>query len=273
MQWLLGLLLFFPMAVRADEPENTLQVRLISEVSSIAAGKKFYVGLHLQHPPNAHTYWKHPGIVGIATTVKWELPAGFTAAEIEWPAPQAVKMAGHEAQGYEGETLLMIPITPPPKLVSNVVTLTAKVSWMCCGKTCQPATDVPFSITLPVAESAEADIATAPLFDKFRNAVPRGSEGCKQITVHRGDGGIILTLHPVYRRAYPFLTPAKIHFFTADGQVDSDQPQKIEMSAEGTITLTLTASKTGPEQSESLPGLVVIPTGKIPRLLEINPRY
>ena len=103
--------------------------------------------------------------------------------------------------------------------------------------------------------------------------LPVQDDGLKQITVQRGDSGIILTLDPVYRQADPFLTPADIHFFTADGQVDSDQPQQVTMSAEGTIVLTLVPSKTGPEHSDSLPGLVVIPTRKIPRLLEINPRY
>ena len=72
------------------ETEKPLEVSLISESRSIRAGRPFFLGLHLIHPPGSHTYWKNPGIVGLATTVEWDLPPGFSAGEIQWPAPQAV---------------------------------------------------------------------------------------------------------------------------------------------------------------------------------------
>ncbi|NJR41310.1 MAG: hypothetical protein HC767_00315 [Akkermansiaceae bacterium] len=102
---------------------------------------------------------------------------GFTSwrktGEIEWPAPDAVKMANYTAQGYHGETLLMIPISLAPELASQSVTLHAKASWMCCADGCYPAIDIPFSITLPVAGEEKADPTTQPLFQKFRALVAK----------------------------------------------------------------------------------------------------
>ena len=272
---LTGLLLalFLLGLLHAAEAEKPLEVRLIAESRSIAPGKSFFLGLHLIHPPGSHTYWKNPGIVGLATSVEWELPPGFRAGEIQWPAPQVVKMAGHEAQGYEGETLLMIPFTPPEKLTESAAKITARVSWMCCGKTCHPAVRVPFSITLPVGNAAP-DPAVLPLFEKFRRLVPVSPHGCKQISVKRKGDRIILTLDRGLSERDPFWeenTP--IHFFTADGQVDSDQKQESRTSAAGITIITLHASKTGPDNPMTLPGVLEIPTGKFPDLIEISPKY
>ena len=262
---LLGLLacLFLPSVLRAEP--NPLEVRLISETKSIAAGKTFHLGLHLKHPPGAHSYWKNPGIVGLATKIKWELPPGFSAGESQWPAPRIVKMASYEAQGYEGETLIIIPINAPEKLPNQAVTFTAKVSWMCCGKTCQPVLEMPFSLTLPVAAVAESEPATQDLFAKFRGMVPRRDPAWKT-AVKREHGKFILTIAP----PAAISNAAGIHFFTSDGQVDSNQKQQVEILANGTLRMILGRSETGPQNSVTLLGVLVFPDRAA---LEIDPRY
>lgn len=258
----------------AEEADKPLEIALVSEVSGIRAGKAFFLGLHLKHPAGSHTYWKNPGIVGISTSIEWELPPGFHAGEIQWPAPELVNMAGHDAQGYEGETLLMIPITPPDGIAATSVKISAKASWMCCGNTgCHPAWKVPFQITLPVGDVVAADPAKGPLFEKFREQIPKPESGWKQISAKRDGAKIVLTLNPKYRHPDPFLNPSNIRFFTADGQVNSDKKQEVSVSAEGVIVMTMDASETAPKHPESLPGVVVIPTGKTPRLIEVDPRY
>lgn len=260
-------------ALRAEEIDKPLEIELISEVGTICAGKPFFLGLHLKHPPGTHTYWKNPGIVGISTSIEWELPLGFHAGEIQWPAPKVVKMGGHDAQGYEGETLLMIPITPPAEIAGASVKITAKASWMCCGIGCHPATNIPFAITLPVGDITATDSASRLLFKKFRSQIPKAESSWKEISAKREGGKIIVTLDPVFRQPDPFLDPANIRFFTADGQVNSERKQEVSMTAQGVIVMTLDASETAPKLSKSLPGVVVIPTGKTPRLIEVDPLY
>lgn len=256
--------LFLSSVLRAEPGPNPLEVSLISATESVAAGKTFRLGLHLKHPPGAHSYWKHPGIVGLATKIEWDLPPGFRVGETQWPAPQVVKMASYEAQGYEGETLLIIPITVPEKLTAPAVTFTAKVSWMCCGKTCQPALDMPFSLTLPTAAVADLDPATPGLFEKFQAMVPQRDPSW-ETSVKREQGKIILTITPP--AAIPNATG--IHFFTSDGQVDSNQKQLVEILADGTLRMTLMQSETGPKNFVTLPGVLVFTD----RSLEIDPRY
>ena len=237
--------------------ENPLSVELVSEAKAIAPGNTFMVGLHLQPPQGFHTYWKHPGIVGLATSVEWSLPPGFTAGEIRWPAPETVKMARYTAQGYRGETLLMVPVTAPRDLTKSApVELIARVSWMCCSSQCHPAAKVPFTITLPVAEAAEADPAMHSLFEKFRTQLP-AADPVWSSTIERDDKRIVLTL----KSADPAVTRevnelGALRFFTADGQVDSDGEQKLTIGPGQTLRLELPVSASGPAAAKGLPGVL-----------------
>lgn len=236
--------------------KNPLDVTLVSEVRAVAPGQPFHLGLRLKAPAGFHSYWKNPGIVGLATRADWSLPEGFTAGAIQWPAPQLVKMADYTAQGYRGETLLIIPITPPATLDGPTVTLNAKVSWMCCSTSCHHANDVPFSITLPVAAAAEPDPTTAGLFRTERARVPRPDPAWSSSFERNGDT-VTLTLTPaVPSTARKVADLGTIRFFTGDGQIDSDQPQGLTTGPGETVRLTLRLSDTGPKNPVGLPGVL-----------------
>ena len=236
--------------------ENPLSVTLVSEAKAIAAGETFMVGLHLQPPQGFHTYWKHPGIVGLATSVEWSLPPGFKAGEIQWPAPETVKMARYTAQGYRGEILLMVPVTVPREFTKASAELTARVSWMCCSSQCHPAAKVPFTITLPVADAGEADPAMHSLFEKFRTKLPAADPAWSS-RIERVGQRIVLTLRSmdpaVTRDVNELGTP---RFFTADGQVDSDGAQKVTIGPGQVVQLDLSASE-HVAAADSLPGVIV----------------
>jgi DsbC/DsbD-like thiol-disulfide interchange protein len=237
--------------------ENPLSVELVSEVEAVKAGETFTLGLHLKPPAGFHTYWKHPGIVGVATSVEWSLPAGFSAGEIQWPAPQTVKMARYTAQGYRDEALVMVPITPPKEISVASVTLTAHASWMCCGDQCHPASKIPFSITLPVTTSPSTNPATKPLFDRFRERVPQKDDAWSVEVVNK-PGSLLLILtskQPELTRDVTDL--GTLRFFTSDGQVDSDGEQKVTRGPGQRIQVELPVSKQAPAAASGLAGVLV----------------
>ncbi len=249
--------LFLSLAAWAEEMKNPLEIQLISEAQAIAPGQPFMLGFHLKHPEKHHSYWKHPGIVGYATEVKWELPSGFLTGEIEWPAPKLVKMSQYTAQGYHGETLLMIRITPPAKIDATKVKLAAKVSWMCCADRCHPASAVPFSIELPVAATMQMNETTRPLFEKFRARLPK-IDASWQATAKREKDHFLLKLKPPSNKNIHH--PEAIRFFTTDGQVDSDRPQQVSISNEE-ILMKLPLSEMAPKNVTKLPGVIHLPAG------------
>lgn len=260
----------------AQAEVEALKSELISEVSAAEPGKTFLVGLHLQHPPGTHTYWKFPGIVGLATRIDWSPPEGVKVGEIQWPAPEKVMMANYEAQGYEGETLLMCPVTLPAGFKEKTLVLKAKVSWMHCGKTCHPATNLPFSISLPVGPALENE-TTQPLFKKFQALVPQ-PEPLWKVSVKRGGNWIHLSLEstdPTRTRPSSDLGP--IHFFTEDGQVDSNSPQESAFLNDDKFKIKMSVSEFSPKDSIALPGVLVAERGWLkeggPKSIAIRPAY
>src|SRR5665213_1839458 len=94
--------------------ESHVKASLVAADTSIQPGKPFTVALRFEHDPHWHTYWLNPG-TGLPTSLTWHLPAGFTAGEIQWPAPVVLK--DHTGtvigSGYEGELFLPVTITAP----------------------------------------------------------------------------------------------------------------------------------------------------------------
>lgn len=153
---------FAPASARAQtaHPQH-VQVALVSDAAAIAPGEHFAVGLVQTIEPGWHTYWRNPGDSGDATKVAWHLPTGFSAGDIQWPAPERMPVAFLMNYGYAGEVIFPIAMTAPPRLpIGRAVTLNADVSWLVCSDICiQEQTTV--SLTLPVAAQAQADAAGA----------------------------------------------------------------------------------------------------------------
>jgi thiol:disulfide interchange protein DsbD len=242
-----------------------LKLQLVPEVTAIAPGQPFHVGLFLQHDPGSHTYWKFPGIVGVPTSIEWSLPPGFTAGPLEYPEPETTMMFQIRAQGYERDVLLQTRITPPANLrLGEKITLTGKATWMCCGRTCNPGT-LPLSVTLPVAKKTAFDPQWRPLFEKERAAYSHPSSAW-QASAIEDDKNVTLTLRPKSPDARPFenqAIPQELRFFTEDGWINSDEPQKASLDSAGNLTLVLRKSDvfTGGKPPAKLHGVIQRPGG------------
>lgn len=138
---------------------NKVTVRLVSEFSGITAGKNAHVGVLLDAPEGWHTYYKEPGDAGIPTSIKWQLPEGFSASEIEWPEPEKFSEGGLTTYGYTGETLLPVTITVPDKLAESSYNLSANVQWLVCKDICIPESQT-VSIELPVGKAGISEDAS-----------------------------------------------------------------------------------------------------------------
>ncbi|HEU6448302.1 MAG TPA: thioredoxin family protein [Verrucomicrobiae bacterium] len=118
------------------------QAELLLSADTVKPGDTIYAGLVLRMDPDWHTYWKNPGDAGLATQIKWQLPNGISAGEIEWPLPQKFITADITIYGYENEVMLVVPLTIASNAVfsTNQIELKAKVSWLECDpQVCIPA--------------------------------------------------------------------------------------------------------------------------------------
>jgi thiol:disulfide interchange protein/DsbC/DsbD-like thiol-disulfide interchange protein len=125
-------------SVTVTQPHVTAE--LIPEKTLVKASESFDVILHLHSDPGWHTYWINPGDAGLATTIKWTLPPGFTAGTIQWPTPEKHNMGPLVTYGYAGDVYLLTTITPPDSAPADMtdIKITAKASWLVCEEECIP---------------------------------------------------------------------------------------------------------------------------------------
>ena len=139
----------------------------------VAPGQPLWLGLHITHQPEWHTYWKNPGDSGLPTTLDWQLPAGLDAGEIAWPLPRKIPIGTLANYGYEGTVLLPVPVTVAstfaPGPLARDATIQLRASWLVCRKECIPE-DGEFTLQLPIQGTTALHGAT---FDAAALAQPR----------------------------------------------------------------------------------------------------
>lgn len=188
-------LLFIATLLHPESASAQVKAELLADTNAIVAGKTFTAGLLLRMEPGWHTYWLNPGDSGMTTSLKWELPPGFQAEEIQWPTPELTREEGDMVtHTYSGEILLLIPIKVPSQLSGTTITLKANTSWLACKESCIPGS-AELELSLPVAETAGPDHEA--LFAKSKARLPRpiGESGLDvKTSVH--DGVLTVEVNP-----------------------------------------------------------------------------
>src|ERR1700730_14315313 len=161
-------------AAAPNIPAEPVKARLVPETASIAPGTTLWVDLHLDIAPGWHTYWRNPGDAGLPTEIAWTLPAGFTAGDIVWPAPEHFVVDGLGNYGYRDAVDLLVPIAVPPDVEqSGTANFAAAVSWLVCSDICIPG-EAKLALALPVGASpASPDPAVKDLFAAARRHLPK----------------------------------------------------------------------------------------------------
>ena len=104
------LLLFCGRGFAAPVRASHLTVELVTETTSIAPNHDFLAGLHFVLDPGWHIYWINAGDAGEPPRVDWQLPAGITAGDLQFPAPERLPLGPLMDFGYQHEVLLPIPM-------------------------------------------------------------------------------------------------------------------------------------------------------------------
>lgn len=257
--FLMGSALFSARAIAAAGAPSHVQASLVTADESIQPGKPFYVALRLQHDPHWHTYWLNPG-TGLTTSLTWTLPPGFTASEILWPAPVVLKDRTGTVigNGYEGETLLPVRITPPADLKPGAkVEFKAKAEWLMCEEVCMPGEA---ELWLALSVSADAPKPDAAWGQKIAATVaglPR-ADAAWQAVATRDTKMITLTVTPTKPSGH---VPTGLHFFADDNLVAYELPQTVKADGQGGFVLTLPISPDGPKDSSKLLGVLISQNG------------
>ena len=121
-------------SVRAEPVRtNYSTVDLVAEQASLPVeGGTVTVGLYIAPNPTWHAYWINPGDAGLAANVRWSLPDGFSASELQFPAPHVIPFGEMVTYGYEEPILLLADIAVSPGQAGETVDLQGDARWVVC---------------------------------------------------------------------------------------------------------------------------------------------
>lgn len=108
------------------------------EFDEAQPGDTVLAAVRLEMDSKWHTYWKNPGASGMATQIKWTLPAGVETGQTRWPTPKKLFDEEFTTYVYDDEVLLLVPIKFGPDLTPGSIRLRAEVSWLECEVACIP---------------------------------------------------------------------------------------------------------------------------------------
>ncbi|OYT70892.1 MAG: thiol:disulfide interchange protein [Chloracidobacterium sp. CP2_5A] len=243
-----------PTAAQVERPH--VKAELIAETTAIRPGAPFWVAIRFELEEHWHTYWRNPGDSGQPTSVKWRLPPGFAADDIQWPIPKRIEVSGLVGYGYESEVLHLIRITPPGDLpVGKPVTLEGKVKWLVCKEECIPG-EAELKLTLPVTSEVTAPSAWTEAFARTRAQLPLPTSDWKPRATLEGDAVVLLLTPPT-----PETPLAEATFFPFEELViEGAEPQALTR-VKGGYALRMARSKAAEAPPTRLSGVVATPDG------------
>ncbi len=152
-----------------DYGSANARVQLVSSTRLPQPGEPVLLGVRFDIRPGWHIYWKNPGGAGLATDVRWRLPPGVTAGNLQWPLPVAFTQSGDiPGYGYEDSVVLAAELRSPAAVPDDTV-VGASVSWLACRDVCV--------LGSAEIESSWAEVAVDPGFAAWGASLPRPFSG------------------------------------------------------------------------------------------------
>jgi thiol:disulfide interchange protein DsbD len=165
-----------------NEPADTarssphVKAALVSERSAVAPGQLVELGVSFEIEPGWHLYGAARNDSGLPIAVVPELPAGWQAGALRWPAPERHRSPGDLLDHvYTGRVLLLLPVqVAADAQAGETAHLRARLDWLVCKDICLGG-DAEVALDLPVvADAAQAQAtAAAPLFAAARARLPQ----------------------------------------------------------------------------------------------------
>ncbi len=175
-----------PIAPGASAKPGKVEAQLIADSAPRSEGRPVRVGLRMKMDAGWHTYWKNPGDAGMPTRIAWTLPPGWSAGDIDWPAPERIPVGQLASYGYANEVVLPVMLFAPRGWAgSPTAHVEAKAEWLVCKESCLPESAV-LAIDLDARASGDARVAQA-LFAAARARQPRAMAWTRA-TASRGNG-------------------------------------------------------------------------------------
>ncbi len=234
------------------------RARLLLSAQTAKPGDTITAAVRLEMSPGWHTYWKNGGDSGGPTGIEWQLPAGVTAGQIQWPIPEKYVVEGLVTYVYHGEAVLLVPLQLGNDLATGSLELKAEVSWLECEELCVPGSEaVSASLTIGAA-TVPSD--HAPLIETARTKLP--GDGAKLNATAIWEEPPAGETRPLILEWSDSTSGTNADFFPEAHESIEIATRTENLSvAPGQTKLRLTVAKTEGEWPKEIRGLLVTATG------------
>ena len=123
------------------------RARLVLSHESAKPGDTVLAGVELTMDAGWHTYWQNGGDSGLATELFWNLPAGLTAGEIQWPVPEKLVVTDPKypptiTYVYNDRAVLLVPLKVAANAPVGELDLAVLAKWLECEVACVPGSNI-----------------------------------------------------------------------------------------------------------------------------------
>ena len=147
------------------EGQQLVAAELITDATNTQ--QPFSVGIRFAIQPEWYLYWKNPGDAGLPIEVRWDLPEGWRAGEVQFPVPSKFVHDEITAYGYKKEIVVLATIFPDR---ASKGPLKAQLDWLVCRESClRGGTSVSLDVE---TESPQNRRQAMKLLEFFRSRLP-----------------------------------------------------------------------------------------------------
>src|SRR5271155_5073824 len=213
----------------ADGPH--VHVQLVVPNAQLNPGESANAGLYFKLDQGWHVYWKNAGDSGEPPHIRWTLPDGVTASDLQFPAPKRLPLGPLMDFGYEDEVLFPLTLQVAKTVKPGPVVLNAKVAWLVCREVCIPG-KAELEVNRAVPPTGVEVIEVQPdldLYKRLASAVPSALPNSAKVIFAPTADGFRLSLQSGQRET-------EAAFFPADQNILSNPaPQTVTPTATGLI--------------------------------------
>ncbi len=221
---------------RVEASHSSLVIE--ADMTSVEAGRAFWLAITITPRTNWHSYWKNSGDSGASPAFDWRMGSDATVGDPLFPTPKRLPLGPLVNYGYDAPVTLLLPARAPSRGTKFTASLEAE--WLICEVECVPQV-TELAIELPVGEAA-TDTKASTTFQAARSALPDPSYWSSDLTV-QGDTASLA----VYMAQDETNDVASAYFFPEGaGVLDYAADQVLAVTPDG-ITLSAVRSPGAPD--------------------------
>ena len=225
---------------------NAIQPELVIDSSGVAGGETD-LAILMRTRPGWHGYWLNPGDAGLAMSVEWRLPPGWSVGQLRYPVPTRLLVSGIVNYVYEKDYAVLTRLTVPAS-TSGSHRISAKMRWLACtDRICVPEQGE-VELNVPTGGMATPD----PRFNAWRQALPRPLASSARFDRSGGLLRIGIPLPASVSVADPYFFPA------TEGVIDYDAPQRFSRDGD----MLVAEVKAGEQLPQRIEGVLAYGAGQ-----------